>query len=138
MLETDEEPQVVEILGEHLQNEAYRELLLRTISEQWVEYLTQMEGLRVSIGMEAYAQRDPLVQYKSRASEMFKSLLADVRMAVISRVFTYQPRGRIGSQSTAREVIDGDIPGQIDEKAVGEPVKPGSGRASGKKKRRRH
>lgn len=137
-LETDEEPQVVEILGEHLQNEAYRELLLRTISEQWVEYLTQMEGLRVSIGMEAYAQRDPLVQYKSRASEMFKSLLADVRMAVISRVFTYQPRGRIGSQSTAREVIDGDMPGQIDEKAVGEPETTGSGRASGKKKRRRH
>ncbi len=89
--------------------------------------------------MEAYAQRDPLVQYKSRASEMFKSLLADVRMSVISRVFTYQPRGKVGSQSAVREVVESDIPDQVYEQTVEAPEKPGSGNVSGgKKKRRRH
>jgi len=39
-----------------------------------VEYLTQMEALRVSIGLEAYGQRDPLVQYKSKAFELFQTL----------------------------------------------------------------
>ena len=46
----------------------------------------------MSIGLEAYAQRDPLVQYKAQASEMFQGLLSDIRSLVISRVFAYQPR----------------------------------------------
>jgi preprotein translocase subunit SecA len=69
----------------------YRSVLLSVISEQWVEYLTRVEALRVSIGLEAYGQRDPLVQYKSRASEMFQSLLTEVRAAVIDRSFRYLP-----------------------------------------------
>ena len=58
----------------------------------WVEYLTKVEALRVSIGLEAYAQRDPLVQYKGRASEMFQQLLEDVRGLVIGRAFAARPR----------------------------------------------
>ena len=54
----------VEIIGHYLQNELYRYHLLSVISDQWVDYLTKVEALRVSIGLEAYAQRDPLVQYK--------------------------------------------------------------------------
>ncbi|MCE1254331.1 MAG: hypothetical protein LWX83_12390, partial [Anaerolineae bacterium] len=69
---------VIDILGAFLQNELYRYTLLRVISDQWVDYLTRVEALRVSIGLEAYAQRDPLVQYKSRATEMFATLLADI------------------------------------------------------------
>ncbi|MEM5774345.1 MAG: hypothetical protein AAGU05_05030, partial [Anaerolineaceae bacterium] len=83
-------------LGKRLQNETYREILVRVISHQWVEYLTQIEALRISIGMEAYAQRDPLVQYKLKASEMFKQLLAEIRIGVITRLFTYQPRRDAG------------------------------------------
>ncbi len=52
---------VVDELGRQALTEVYRQLLLGVISELWVDYLTQMEALRVSIGLEAYAQRDPLV-----------------------------------------------------------------------------
>ena len=72
--------------------ELYRRILLGAITELWVDYLTRIESLRVSIGLEAYGQRDPLVQYKSKASEMFQELLQDIRTAVISRMFSYQPR----------------------------------------------
>ncbi len=70
----------------------YRQLLLRVISELWVEYLTQMEALRISISLEAYGQRDPLVMYKNRAFEMFQQLMRDMRMSVVTRMFTFQPR----------------------------------------------
>ena len=80
------------VLGKRLQNEIYRQLLLGVISEQWVDYLTKVEALRVSIGLEAYAQRNPLVEYKGRASEMFRELLSDIRQGVIARMFTTQPR----------------------------------------------
>jgi preprotein translocase subunit SecA len=83
---------LVASIGKYVLNEVHRQLLLSAISELWVEYLTKMEALRVSIGLEAYAQRDPLVQYKGRASEMFAQLLEDVRALVIGRAFAARPR----------------------------------------------
>ncbi|TES90294.1 MAG: hypothetical protein E3J88_04365 [Anaerolineales bacterium] len=79
-------------LGRQEITETYRQLILRVISELWIDYLTKMEALRVSIGLEAYAQRDPLVQYKTRASGMFQQLFNDMRMSVVTRMFTYRPR----------------------------------------------
>ncbi|HSD83252.1 MAG TPA: hypothetical protein VLG46_05315, partial [Anaerolineae bacterium] len=79
-------------IGKYALNEVHRQLLLGATTELWVDYLTRIEALRVSIGLEAYAQRDPLVQYKARASEMFSQLVEDIRGLVISRVFAYQPR----------------------------------------------
>jgi preprotein translocase subunit SecA len=83
---------VVNELGRQALTEIYRELLLRVISELWIEYLTQMEALRVSIALEAYGQRDPLVQYKGRASAMFQELLDNIRLGVVTRMFTFRPR----------------------------------------------
>jgi preprotein translocase subunit SecA len=79
-------------MGYRLLNEARRRLLVGAISELWVDYLTRVEALRVSISLEAYAQRDPLVQYKSKASELFQNLLEDIRAVVTSRLFAFQRR----------------------------------------------
>ena len=93
LTEIDEnlEERISAVLGDQTQNRIYRDLLLRTITESWVEYLTKMEALRVSISMESYAQRDPLVQYKRQASTMFSDLLSEVRQGVISKMFRYRP-----------------------------------------------
>jgi preprotein translocase subunit SecA len=64
-----------------------------------------MEALRVSIGLEAYGQRDPLVQYKSKASELFQTLLKDMRSGVISRMFIYRPRDMSTVQSEMRRSV---------------------------------
>ncbi len=82
---------IIQVLGELTQNRIYRQLLLGTITETWVDYLTRMEALRVSISMESYAQRDPLVQYKSQATTMFAELLSEVRQTVISKMFRFRP-----------------------------------------------
>ncbi|MDW8277912.1 MAG: hypothetical protein RMJ85_07820 [Anaerolineales bacterium] len=79
-------------LGRRRMTEIYRSVLLGVITEQWVDYLTRVEALRVSIGLEAYGQRDPLVQYKVRASEMFQNLMGEIRAGVIDRAFRYLPR----------------------------------------------
>jgi preprotein translocase subunit SecA len=89
--ESDREA-LIEAIGKYVLNEVHRQLLLGATSELWVEYLTKIEALRVSISLEAYAQRDPLVQYKGRASEMFSQLVEDIRGLVISRVFAYRPQ----------------------------------------------
>ncbi len=121
--ESDRET-LVESIGRYVLNEVHRQLLLSATSELWVEYLTRIEALRVSIGLEAYAQRDPLVQYKSRASEMFAQLVEDIRGLVISRVFAYQPR-----PVEIKAVETTDEPGAVEST---------SAEAGRKKKRRRH
>jgi preprotein translocase subunit SecA len=130
--EEDERNLVIDTLGKYFQNEVYRDLLLRVISEQWVDYLTRVEALRVSIGLEAYAQRDPLVQYKGRASEMFTTLLGDIRTGVISHVFTYQTR-RAAPAQIEREAAPA-VQQQVQQAAQQES---GGGR-NRKKKRKRH
>ncbi len=89
--ESDREA-LVESIGWYVLNEVRRQLLLGATTELWVDYLTRIEALRVAIGLEAYAQRDPLVQYKAKASEMFANLVADIRGLVVSRAFTLQNR----------------------------------------------
>jgi preprotein translocase subunit SecA len=78
-------------LGHVMLTEAHRALFLSVADRLWVEYLTQMEALRTSIGLEAYGQRDPLVQYKSRAFDMFQQLLGDIRAGLVSRQFRVRP-----------------------------------------------
>jgi preprotein translocase subunit SecA len=97
--------QIIEELGRQALTKIYRQLLLRVISRLWVDYLTEMEALRVAIGLEAYAQRDPLVQYKTKAFEMFQKLLQDMRVGVATRVFTFQPQD-VGSVQAALKKAD--------------------------------
>jgi preprotein translocase subunit SecA len=86
-LNSAEQDSVIDILGKAAQNRLYRHLLLSKISELWVEYLTKVEALRVSVRMEAYGQRDPLVEYRGQASEMFSNLLSEIRAGVIDQMF---------------------------------------------------
>ncbi len=128
-----------EEFGRRVQNQIYRQVLLGSITELWVDYLTRVEALRVSVGLEAYAQRDPLVQYKSQASEMFQNLLAEIRTAVISRIFLYRPRAAsaVQAESEAAEGTGPEQPEQDDRSGLAEGQ--GEAQSSGKKrKRHRH
>jgi len=127
-LTVDQQEILTETLGTRIQNEIYRHILVSVFSEHWVEYLTKVDALRVSIGMEAFAQRDPLVQYKSQAAGMFKELLSDIRAGVISKMFLFQPK-RSGSA-----VDKTNAPQSNPIAAQNTPLNTGSN----KKKRKRH
>ncbi len=142
-LEESDRMMARDVLGWYAQNEAARQLLLSIISEQWVDYLTSVEALRVSIGLEAYAQRDPLVQYKGRASEMFQKLLSDIRRSVIGRLFRFRPRPQQAAQGTEQRVAQAAVlPGEQPEGSAKEAIPAGAtsgdGGGKSKKKRKRH
>ena len=129
-----------EELGHSIQTQIYRQVLLGAITELWVDYLTRVEALRVSVGLEAYAQSDPLVKYKSQASEMFQGLLSDIRAAVISRIFLYQPRAvmaqtetSLGTTARGSEPVEGS--GTAESASSPEKTNPTQ---SSDKKRKRH
>ncbi|MEN8173838.1 MAG: hypothetical protein ABFS03_13285, partial [Chloroflexota bacterium] len=128
-LDTDLQVQVADELGRQALTKIYRELLLRVISGLWIEYLTQMEALRVAIGLEAYAQRDPLVQYKNKAFDMFRQLLRDMRTSMVTRMFTFQPSD--ASMVQAATAVQKGAPAGTSSSAQKPP------RKKGKKRRRR-
>lgn len=103
-LSDEQRDDLAKVMGKQVQNMLFRHVLLQNINSLWIEHLTQMEALRVSIRMEAYAQRDPLVQYKNQGSDMFSQLLANIRLGVMSQIFRLQPVQRSVSQpaSTAQ------------------------------------
>ncbi len=74
-------------------NDSLRELMLSVVTNLWVDYLTEIEALREGIGLQAFGQRDPLVEYKRRAYDMFQDLYQRIRSQVVRYVFTYQYRG---------------------------------------------
>jgi len=87
---------------------AHRDLILQNVGQAWVEYLTNMEALRTSVGLEAYAQRDPLVQYKSRAYDLYKELMQQVRSGVVTRIFHMSLQNPAASRGEASDKEGGD------------------------------
>ena len=123
--------EIIQSLGTQLLTRAYRELILSVGDQQWVEYLTQMEALRTSIGLEAYAQRDPLVQYKSRAFDLFGQLLATIRAGVVSKMF----RLRIASDPSGAAPSSRAQAAQIQSQS--QPQEGTPGRKKRRKRRRK-
>ncbi len=76
--------------GEQLQREIERVVLLRVIDTHWIDHLHNMDVLRDGIGLRAYGQRDPLIEYKIEAYKMYESLLAEVEDETITMLFKAQ------------------------------------------------
>ena len=64
-----------------------RYLVLQSIDTHWQDYLRSMDTLRQGVGLRAYGQRDPLVEYRHEAYEMFSSLMDRIKQEVVSRMF---------------------------------------------------
>ena len=84
-----------------------RYVILRTIDEKWQQHLYTMDQLREGINLRAYGQKDPLLEYKSEAFDLFVEMLADTNRETLRRLFRVRIAGleerrpalrRIGSQ----------------------------------------
>jgi preprotein translocase subunit SecA len=64
-----------------------RLVMLRTIDSLWVEHLTAMENMREGIGLQALAQRDPLVAYKTQGHQQFQNLLEAIQHDVVHTIY---------------------------------------------------
>ena len=78
-------------LGRRIMSRIEQRVLLHTISRLWIDYLTDIEDLRRGIGLEAFGQRDPLVEYKRRAFELFEELGDNIRRIAVRSLFRQSP-----------------------------------------------
>jgi preprotein translocase subunit SecA len=77
-------------IGTELMRSVERWVMLHTIDTKWVDYLTQMEHFREGIGLRAYGQKDPLIEYKNEAFAMFQELTASIQADIVANMFRVQ------------------------------------------------
>ncbi len=90
-----------------LMRQAERFFILQQIDTLWREHLQQMDGLRESVGLRGYGQKDPLIEYKSEGYEFFLEMMTDIRRNVVYSLFQFQPQ--LQPTATATTAAVGDI-----------------------------
>jgi preprotein translocase subunit SecA len=65
-------------------------VVLKTIDTKWISYLTMMEHFKEGIGLRAFGQKDPLIEYKNEAFQAFQELLNDIQFDIASTVYRVQ------------------------------------------------
>ena len=91
-------------IGPETMRMAEKSLLLQVLDQQWKEHLLSLDQLRQGITLRAYAQKDPLNEYKREAFTMFESLLAGLRETVtmvLSHVEIRQPEPEAAAEAPA-------------------------------------
>ena len=73
-------------MGPELMRFVERRMMLSAIDRQWIDYLTAMDELRQSIMLQAYAQKDPLVEFKRSSFQMFDHLKANITREVVYQI----------------------------------------------------
>ena len=74
-------------LGSPLMRELERVVMLRVVDEYWMDHIDAMQELRQGIGLRAYGQNDPIVEYKREGYDMFEEMIAAIQEETVRRLF---------------------------------------------------
>ncbi|MDO8639023.1 MAG: SEC-C metal-binding domain-containing protein, partial [Candidatus Daviesbacteria bacterium] len=93
-------------VGEDLARQMEIFVYLNTIDTLWIEHLDTMDDLRTGIGLRSFGQREPLVEYKKEAFELFDKLIANIDFEVVHRIFKVAAQGQPPIQAQPIQVIE--------------------------------
>ncbi len=105
--------------------ELERTVLLRAVDEKWMDHIDAMDDLKGSVGLNAYAQRNPINEYRIQGADMFDAMSADIRSATVRRVLATVPQSeaQIERRQVAKPLIEGFAGGKMPQRK--EPVRKG-------------
>ncbi len=93
------------LFGENMR-EVERVLLLRVVDSKWMDHIDSMEQLRQGINLRAYAQRDPVVEYKFEAMDMFEEMIDAIKEDTVRHLFHVVPQNKIERKEVAKPVAE--------------------------------
>ena len=70
----------LKLLGENQSKEIEKRIFLQSIDMNWKSHIQYLEQLRQVIGLRSYGQRDPLIEYKKEAFDLFENLLNKLKL----------------------------------------------------------
>ncbi len=81
-----------EVFGEEMMREVEKAILLRNVDVKWMDHLEDMDSLMNSIGLQAYAQRNPIHEYRIHGADMFDDMIGQIRDDTVRQVLSVVPR----------------------------------------------
>ncbi|ADY57520.1 protein translocase subunit secA [Syntrophobotulus glycolicus DSM 8271] len=78
--------------GSELMREIERAVVLQIVDTHWKDHLDAMDMLRDGIGLRAYGQKDPLVEYRNEAYEMFQGMISAIQEDIVTYIMRVTPR----------------------------------------------
>ncbi len=86
------------LFGTETFHEVERSILLQVVDRHWMEHIDAMDDLKESIGLQAYAQRDPINEYRLQGSDMFEEMSAQIREETVRTVLCAVPRAEVAQR----------------------------------------
>ena len=105
------------LFGEEQMREIERVVLLRNVDAKWMDHLDAMEDLKGSVGLNAYAQRNPISEYRILSADLFDEMTALIREDTVRMILSVQPRKQEIKRVEVAKVTNEGFVGS------GEPVK---------------
>ncbi len=113
-----------QLFGTEIFHEVERSVLLRNVDSHWMDHIDAMDNLEHEIGLQAYAQRDPVNEYRIVGAEMFDSMVAEIRDGTVRMLLSVVPKAQSAERvSVAKETGEG-FSGSNGRRIVKRPVAP--------------
>jgi len=97
-----------EVFGEDVMREVEKAVLLRNVDVKWMDHLEDMDHLMNSIGLQAYAQRNPINEYRIQGADLFDEMVEQIRDDTVRGVLSAVPRESVTQRvEVARPVSAG-------------------------------
>ncbi len=111
------------LFGEDQMREIERIVLLQNVDKKWMEHLESMDSLREMIGLQAYAQRNPISEYRLHGADLFDEMIMNIRDDTVRMILSIRPRPNreMKRVEVARPVSAGFAGGEM-KKPVNKPV----------------
>ena len=90
--------------GEEIMRELERRVLLRAVDEKWMDHIDAMDQLKYGIGLRAYGQKDPVVEYKREGFDMFDEMIRNIQQDTVKMLLHIKKENIVVQrQQVARE-----------------------------------
>ena len=101
--------------------EVEKVILLQNVDKKWMDHLENMDELKESIGLNSYAQRDPVAMYRLEGADMFDQMVDDIKEDTVRQILTVVPKESATERvQVAKPTSEGFGGGE--KKAVRRPV----------------
>ncbi|MBQ8475114.1 MAG: preprotein translocase subunit SecA [Clostridia bacterium] len=109
------------VFGEETFREVERVVLLRNVDTKWMDHLEAMDSLMETIGLQAYAQRNPISEYRIVGADLFDEMVMMIRDDTVRMLLSVMPREQIKREEVAKPISAG-FAGQGDGTLKKKPV----------------
>ncbi len=121
------------LFGNEVFREVERAVLLRQVDTAWMEHIDTMDDLKGNVGLQAYAQRDPVNEYRLRGADLFDDMVNDIRQKTARTILSVVPREQpIRRVQVANPITAGFEGGEKKKPVVKRVPKTGASNAPGR------